>query len=307
MSQDRHRLVLNELLDWLTDIEGLAHEVYAATAEALRHDPKVSSFVALLAENEKHHAELMANTRDMAAGWTDVPPLDIRLDVMLREAIETPLRRLQSEVVAGTITQKRAMALIAEVEFAEWNDVFVYIMEKCAEKGRREEMLPAVIQAHERAVEAFMAQLPISVRPELDVTRLARIWETRLLLVDDNRIVRELLTGLLKSVGQVTAAEDGEKALEVTRRHFFDAVVSDISMPRMDGLEFYRQAAAEHPDIKNRFVFISAAPSGALVKYLSDNRLPLLLKPFTGEELLTAVHRITSTAHIVDETAAPGA
>ena len=294
MSHDRDRLVLNELVDWLVVIESLAHDVYKATAEALHADLEMSRFVAQLADNEKQHAELMTRIRDVVAKQTDAPSPDIRLDATVREKVETPFRRLQAEVASGTITRKSAMALIAEVEFTEWNDIFLYVLDKFGKQGREMEMISATIQEHKRSIEAFIAKLPPQVRPELDVANLSNIWDIRLLLVDDSRMVRELLVGILKSVGQVTATENGEQALKATRAHFFDAVVSDIRMPGISGIDFHRQAVAEHPDLQNRFVFISFDPSEHEAKYLTDHQIPLVLKPFYAEELTKAVYRITS-------------
>lgn len=299
MSHDQQ--VLNELVDWLMSIESLAHDVYKATSDALRADPRLCRFTAQLAEDEKQHAELMTGIKDIAARRADTLLPDLRLDAALRECTEAPLRRLQAEVAAGTITRKRAMALIAEIEFTEWNQVFLYVIGKFGQKGRDMERLSATIQEHERSIEVFLAELPPHLRPELDVARLVRIWDMRLLVVDDKPVLLELLGGLLKSIGQVTAVEDGKKALEATRRHFFDAVVSDIRMPGMSGIDFHRQAVAEHPDLQNRFVFISFAPSSEEAQYLADHHLPLLLKPFAPDELREAVYGIAATTDSVGE------
>jgi CheY-like chemotaxis protein len=297
MSRKRHQQVLNELVDWLVGIESLAHDVYKATADALAADRSVSSFVARLADDEQQHAELITGLKDLVIEQTDAPPPDMRLDAALRESVETPLRRLQADVAAGTITRKRAMSLIADVEFTEWNPIFLYVVGTFGRRGRTMEKMSATIQEHKRSIEAFIATLPPHLYPERDLAKLAKIWDTRLLIVDDSSVFLELLQGLLKPIGQVIAAESGEEALVATRSHFFDAVVSDIQMPGISGIEFYHRAVAEHPDLQNRFVFISFDPSRDTKKYLTDHNLPLLVKPFSPEELTVAVHRITSAVH----------
>lgn len=297
MTSKRQPQILNEVVDWLVEIEHLAHDVYRATADALGGDQRLSQFVAQLADNEAQHAELMAGVKVLLAQRTDTPPPDLRLDAALRESVERPLRRLQGEVAARTITRKRAMSLIAEVECTEWNEIFLYILRKFGKRGRPTELMCATIQEHERSVEAFIAALPTHLHPKRDVAKLAKIWDTRLLLVDDSSIMREVLTGLLKSIGQVVVAKNGEKALAATRAHFFDAVVSDIRMPCMDGIEFHKKAVAEHPDLQNRFVFMSFDPDADAKKYLTDQRLPLLIKPFSPHELMESVNRIISTVH----------
>ena len=61
----------------------------------------------------------------------------------------------------------------------------------------------------------------------------------KILSVDDSPSVRKLVEFTLKSKGfQVASAEDGLAALEIMANEQFDAIVLDINMPRMNGLEF---------------------------------------------------------------------
>jgi len=63
--------------------------------------------------------------------------------------------------------------------------------------------------------------------------------EKKILTVDDSPSVRKLVEFTLKSKGfQVASAEDGMAALEIMANEQFDAIVLDINMPRMNGLEF---------------------------------------------------------------------
>jgi len=72
------------------------------------------------------------------------------------------------------------------------------------------------------------------------------------LLVDDDDIVRAILGDLLDDLGvQVTPASDGQEALEILRKRntAFDLVLSDISMPRMSGIELVGQLGREAIDV----------------------------------------------------------
>jgi CheY-like chemotaxis protein len=60
--------------------------------------------------------------------------------------------------------------------------------------------------------------------------------------VDDDESLRFLLRDLLLNGGVVESSEDGRDALEKVRQQFFNVIVSDISMPAMNGLDFYREA-----------------------------------------------------------------
>jgi two-component system sensor histidine kinase and response regulator WspE len=67
----------------------------------------------------------------------------------------------------------------------------------------------------------------------------------RILVVDDSPLTRELICSLLEAVGyQIANASDGQEALEKLAREPVDMVVTDLEMPRMDGLELTRRLKA---------------------------------------------------------------
>ena len=74
-----------------------------------------------------------------------------------------------------------------------------------------------------------------------------------ILLVDDNIGVQFYVWKLLKDAGfTVLTADGGRAALEASRNYpgAIDLLLSDVDMPRMDGLELYRHIAAQRPEIK---------------------------------------------------------
>lgn len=75
---------------------------------------------------------------------------------------------------------------------------------------------------------------------------------TRVMVVDDHRIVREglsVLLGTQPDMEIVGEAEDGEQALEAVRRLHPDVVIMDINMPRVSGVEATRRIKREMPDV----------------------------------------------------------
>jgi CheY-like chemotaxis protein len=72
-------------------------------------------------------------------------------------------------------------------------------------------------------------------RSQVRVRRQA-IQPTRVLIVDDEFLIRWSLGQFLESEGyEVTTAKDGVEALEVASAAWFDYVITDLSMPRLDG------------------------------------------------------------------------
>lgn len=86
--------------------------------------------------------------------------------------------------------------------------------------------------------------------------------QRRLLVVDDSPLTRELLVSLLESVGyQVLQAVDGVEALDRLAQEAVDAVVTDLEMPRLDGLELTRRLKA-HPTLRALPVVIVTTRGG---------------------------------------------
>lgn len=75
----------------------------------------------------------------------------------------------------------------------------------------------------------------------------------RILIVDDKKIIREGLKGILKyedDLEVIGEANDGLLAVEMAERRKPDIVLMDISMPGMDGVETARKIVTQFPDIK---------------------------------------------------------
>jgi CheY-like chemotaxis protein len=80
----------------------------------------------------------------------------------------------------------------------------------------------------------------------------------RVLVIDDEPLIRKVIERTLSIVAQVTLAADGAVALDLLRAgERFDLVLCDVVMPVMDGVEFHQRLSAELPDEAPRLVFMT--------------------------------------------------
>ena len=113
----------------------------------------------------------------------------------------------------------------------------------------------------------------------------------RLLIVDDENLVVRALARLLANDFQVVTASSGDDALRcVTTGEPVDVVLSDITMPGMNGLEFALRAVEARPALRGRIVLMTGgAMSRAFRASLEQSRVPLIAKPFDRGQLVALV------------------
>lgn len=114
---------------------------------------------------------------------------------------------------------------------------------------------------------------------------------SQVLLVEDDPIVRQAYSKVLTKGGlALETAEDGVEALDKVRRGRFDAVVSDINMPRLSGIEFLRALRAAALDVP--VVLVTGGPAlETAVSAVELGAFRYLTKPVDIEALLETVLR----------------
>ncbi len=110
------------------------------------------------------------------------------------------------------------------------------------------------------------------------------------LLVDDEPLIRDYLKAYLSAASyDVAVACDGVEALEALKSSEigFDLVITDIKMPRMDGIALARRIGAERPELP--MLFISGYASSLDSLDSPVGRWAFLAKPFEPKALLQRV------------------
>lgn len=116
----------------------------------------------------------------------------------------------------------------------------------------------------------------------------------KILVVDDERGLRLLLSEVLMSQGfEVRSAKDGQESLEVLQEEHFDLVVTDINMPRLDGMGMLERM--QKGGRTEKVIIMTGNPSAS--NPLNDeipNVVMSIVKPFGMEHFVNLVTEATA-------------
>jgi CheY-like chemotaxis protein len=172
------------------------------------------------------------------------------------------------------------------------------------------EMLRASIERAEQVTAQLVAQaggtnrkrlLPSNLEQRFDEALIAGVPNQRkhsILVVDDEPMALELLHGVLTDAGyEVAVAQSGFESLDLFRRdtHAFDLILTDLSMPLMDGEETFERLRQMSPTV-NVVLMAGFVDSGRLEKMMNNGLSGFVGKPFAPVEILAVVTSVISAA-----------
>jgi CheY-like chemotaxis protein len=115
----------------------------------------------------------------------------------------------------------------------------------------------------------------------------------KVLLIEDNRVLRELFKSVLAREYCVVAVASGQEALEALRTGTFDLVLSDFDLPDMTGADVYRLQGGDRP------LWLAVSGSEAEPEFqdwVERERVPYLTKPCSPGRLMSFVRDCLSSA-----------
>jgi len=124
---------------------------------------------------------------------------------------------------------------------------------------------------------------------------------TKVLVVDDKQMMRDSVGSTLQRAGfSIVAAPDGETALKQLARHRPAAVVTDLMMPEMDGLQLLAKLA--EADAELPVVLMTAYGSvNAAVEAMKQGAFDFIQKPFEGDQLVMTMRRAVKHRRLLQE------
>ena len=122
----------------------------------------------------------------------------------------------------------------------------------------------------------------------------------KILVVEDNPAVLELLRKGLKDCGEVVTATDGADALLKAIEEKPDLIVSDYQMPGLNGRQFYEKLRARDELKKTPFIFLASKGDieEKLRQFVTDGVEDYIVKPFFVRELAARTKKVSDRLHL---------
>jgi PAS domain S-box-containing protein len=145
----------------------------------------------------------------------------------------------------------------------------------------------------------FIVEIPIVAEPKevAAITPLIeypeKTFKARILVVDDEPVIRELANRVLTGEGyEVDLADNAVDALTKIQSHRYSLILLDIKMPGMDGIELYERIQNVARSLTRRIIFITGDIMATdTEKFLLEAKAAYMNKPFTGKQLVDEVKR----------------
>lgn len=283
---------LKEITDWLTWVEESAGSLYERAAMVFKDDTDLAGLLRQLAADERLHYELMLKAGTALEGLSEFTTI-VSLDTETRRKVERPFAELSGKLDAGVLSREELLNYLITLEFSELNHIFLYIMDSLKEVSSRQFASAALnVEQHKDRLRCFVAGNPGFEALLKRVCQLPKVLKQNILIVDDVDVNRNLLKAVLEGEGLIENARNGDEALLKVSAQLFSAIVADVDMPVMDGIEFYKRAVDKYPQLKDRFVFITGSPDQERVNFFQDNKLRFLTKPAPISEIRRTVREV---------------
>ena len=122
-----------------------------------------------------------------------------------------------------------------------------------------------------------------------------------ILIVDDEKNYLTILSALLEDEGfEVLTAPGGSEALEIHKSSDLDLILTDMKMPKMDGIELLENIKENDPDLPIVMMTAHGTVDKA-VEAMQKGAYTYVLKPFDNERLIIYVKKAISTYQVVKE------
>lgn len=283
---------MKKIMNWLRSMEMLASNIYMEAASQLDKDQEFSAFLSRMSDEEAWHFHIMGSAMMFLEEIKEAPRPAISIDPDVKDSLEIPFRDVYEAITKKNLTRKDVVDCIIKTEFTEWNSIFVYVINTLQKKTTMFQHVAATIELHKERCIKFLEDLPEELRISGEAWKLPDIWDKKILIVENEKAFRDLLSDVLKGMGHIETASHGREGLDKVLKDFYNVVISNTDMPVMDGIAFYQKAVEANPNIHRQFLFCTGDMKPEVKQFLIDRNVPYLEKPFSLRALNRTVQEM---------------
>lgn len=268
--------MMNQQIIWQAEREDEIEALYRSAAVRFATSSEFAGFLLTLAAQEHEHGKFL---RLLQPELTGTPAAELPCDSRARKNTEEMIAASWQTLGAADLTEQRMLEVVVQLEFSEWNSIFLLTMNWCGQNdGEFRRMLDEIV-LHRKTIENYLLQVAAADDLYQMIHTLAPLWKKRILIVDDDPVIARLLGIIMTPYGDLEVTTRPGDALNHLRRRHFDVMISDVCMPEMDGIELYQQAVKLAPEIGKHFLFFTATNHKEHLRFIAENNIPTLKKP----------------------------
>jgi CheY-like chemotaxis protein len=130
-------------------------------------------------------------------------------------------------------------------------------------------------------------------KSRIEIERDERLKGRRILVIDDEPMIRQTIGDLLRRLGSaVDAVADGNEAVEMIKQSDYELVISDIKMPGKNGYEIFSAAKDKSPELPVILMTgFGYDPNHSIVRARKEGLAAVLFKPFKVDQLLDEIRK----------------
>lgn len=284
---------MKDIVNWLIGIEDGARRFYESAAERFSDNPKFCALLKSLALDERHHYESVLGAYELLKERDIQSP--VSFDDETKGAITGGLAEAQQRLNAGGYTEATLMETIVEIEYSECNEAFLCVVNALKPYTGLHEAASLHIRQHTNKIAAALEGRDEYAHLLKKIGALKRLSSSRLLVVDDEEMIRDVLIAIFSDRYTVEAVSSGPEAItRIENGAAFDAVICDLNMPKMDGIELYKKILEKAPETASRVLFLAGMYEKHQSEFLKKNHLRHIMKPASIRELRSSVEDIVS-------------
>lgn len=286
---------LKKILLWLASIEKKAAELYEQACVLFAEDAGFAKLLKELGEDERLHYSLVCRAADAldAAGHESI----ISMDAESVQKVQAPFAELEAMVRKGSLTKSELLRYITILEFSELNGIFLYAVDVLKSRSIKEVSLAAHnIEQHKERIRAYLEIQPGYEDLLAEIGKLPKLSTEKILVVDGKKVNAGILKAVLETEGIIECAVSAGEALSKLESESYSAVLVNLESEGVDGIEVYRAAAEKYPELKDRFVFLTAsADEPEQASFFKRYNLPYLRKPAPVKDIRDRVRKTLRT------------